>query len=351
MNARLFLAPCLALLLGTIGLCAADKPAKSPPRFEDLVREFDYDRNALLDIREEQKAERDGATVIELSYASPRGGRVPATLVLPPGKGPFAGILFGHWMMPRSPFRNRKEFLEEALFLARSGTVSLLTDAPLIRPGFLPEKDGMKSLVQNAEASRQQVLDFRRGVDLLIARGDVDPARVAYVGHSYNAHTGGILSGVEKRIGSFVLMAGVFADEEFVFESKTPAIEEFRKRNGEEALRDFFQRYAFDDPVYFIGHSSPAAVFLQFGRDDAPLPESMVRGYFDRFSEPKKLGFYKAGHALNGEARKERVEWLAERLKLSGVDAAASERLPALADESEEKEEKEEGEAPSKDRP
>lgn len=336
MNTRLRFGFCLALLIGVVGVRAADKSEK-PPRFEELVREFDYDRNGLLSIREEHKEERDGATVIELSYDSPRGGRVPATLVLPPGKGPFAGILYGHWMMPRSPFRNRKEFLEEALFLARSGAVSLLTDAPMVRPGFLPEKDGLKSLVQNAEASRQQVIDFRRGVDLLIARGDVDPARIAYVGHSYNAHTGGILSGVEKRIASFVLMAGVFADEEFIFESKTPAIEEFRKRSGEEALRDFFRRCAYDDPVYFIGHSAPAAVFLQFGRDDAPIPESMARSYFERFSEPKKIEFYKAGHALNGEARKERVQWLAERLKLSGVDAEASERLPALEEEKEEK--------------
>src|SRR3954466_13127741 len=131
-------------------------------------------------------------------------------------------------MMQRSLFRNRKQFLEEALLLARSGAASLLTDTPLIRPGFIPEKEGLKGEIQNAEASRQQVIDFRRGVDLLLARSDVDLPRVAFVGHSYNAHTGGILSGVEKRIGSFVLMAGVFADEEFIFDSSTPAIIEFR---------------------------------------------------------------------------------------------------------------------------
>jgi cephalosporin-C deacetylase-like acetyl esterase len=327
----------LALLAGVVAAQAADKPPK-PPRFEDLVREFDYDRNALLNIREEHKEERDGATVIELSYDSPRGGRVPATLVLPPGKGPFAGILFGHWMMPRSPVANRKEFLEEALFLARAGAVSLLTDAPMVRPGFLPEKDALKGEIQNAEVSREQVIDFRRGVDLLIARGDVDPARLAFVGHSYNAHTGGILSGVEKRIGSFVLMAGVFADEEFVFDSSTPAIVEFRKRIGEEALRGFFREHAFDDPIYFIGHSAPAAVFLQFGRDDAPISENLARGYFERFSEPKKMEFYKAGHALNGEARKDRAQWLAERLKLSHIDPEAIEHVPDLGKE--EKEEK-----------
>lgn len=336
MNARLRFGLVLALLAGVVVAQAADKPAK-PPRFEDLVREFDYDRNALLNIREEKKEERDGATVIELSYDSPRGGRVPATVVLPPGKGPFAGILFGHWMMPRSPVRNRKEFLEEALLLARSGAVSLLTDAPMVRPGFLPEKDELKGEIQNAEASRQQVIDFRRGVDLLIARGDVDPARLAFVGHSYNAHTGGILTGVEKRIGAFVLMAGVFADEEYIFDSKTPAVVELRKRIGEEPLRGFFREHAFDDPIYFIGHSAPAAVLLQFGRDDASIPEALARGYFERFEEPKKMEFYKAGHALNAEARKDRVRWLAEKLKLSPVDPEAIERVPDLGKEKEEK--------------
>jgi cephalosporin-C deacetylase-like acetyl esterase len=329
---------CLALLVAAIPASAADKSANSGSRFEELVREFDYDRNAPLNIREEKTEERDGATVIELAYDSPRGGRVPATLVLPKGKGPFAGVLFGHWMMPRSEFRNRKEFLEEALLLAGAGAASLLTDAPMVRPGFTTEKDELKGEVQNAEASRQQVIDFRRGVDLLLARAEVDPARIAYVGHSYNAHTGGILAGVEKRIGSFVLMAGVFADEEYVFDSARVEITQFRQRVGDQPLREFFQQHAFDDPVHFIGHSAPASVFLQFGLGDDGIPETMARHYFDLFGEPKKIQFYKTGHALNREAREERIEWLAERLKLSPIDKEAIERIPSL--EKEEKEEK-----------
>ncbi len=328
----------LAALIGApLAAPAVDPPEKKSPPFDELVRQFEYDRNAPLQIREEKKDKRDGATVIELSYDSPRGGRVPATLVIPSGKGPFAGVLFGHWMMQRSSFRNRKQFLDEALLLARAGAASLLTDTPLIRPGFILEKDGLKGEIQNAEASRQQVIDFRRGVDLLVARGDIDPQRVAFVGHSYNAHTGGILAGVEKRVGSFVLMAGVFADEEYVFVSNAMDVVQFRKKNGEAALHDFFRQYAFDDPVHFIGQSAPAAVFLQFGEEDGGIPEKMARGYFERFAEPKKIAFYKAGHALNREAREERVEWLVERLKLAAIDREAIERLPGLEQEEKEK--------------
>src|SRR4051794_9808917 len=327
-----------ALLLSLLNqpVLVAAEPA---PNIEALVHEFDYDRNAPLNVREEKSEQRDGATVIELSYDSPRGGRVPATLVIPPGKGPFAGILFGHWMMPKSPVANRKEFLDEALLFARAGAISLLTDAPLVRPGFVREGQGLRALVQNAEASRQQVIDLRRGVDLLTARNEVDRARLAYVGHSYNAHTGGILAAVEKRIASFVLMAGVFADEEYVFNSDRPAINQFRQRNGEKELRDFFRQYAFDDPVHFASHSAPSAVFLQFGRKDEGIPEKIARGYFERFAEPKKIEFYDAGHALNKQAREQRVEWLAERLKLKKIDREAIERVPNL--EGPEKEEDE----------
>jgi hypothetical protein len=308
-------------------------------KFEDLVHQFDYDRKAPLNVREEKKEQRDGATVVELSYDGARvGGRVPATLVIPASHPPFAAILYGHWMMPRSAFRNRREFLDEAIFLARSGAASLLTDAPVVRPGFVSEEEGLKGEIQNAEASRQQVIDFRRGLDLLLERRDIDSARIAFVGHSYNAHIGGILSGVEKRISSFVLMAGVFADEEYIFDSTRTGVVQFRQKIGDKALHDFFQQYAFDDPIHFIGHSAPAAVFLQFGQEDEGVPEKMARQYFAWFAQPKKIAFYKAGHALNAEAREDRVEWLVERLKLSKIDREAIERVPGLDREEKEKE-------------
>ena len=78
--------------------------AAQTPRFETLAREFEYDRQAPLDVREVGKEKRaGGVAVIDLTYASPKGGRVPAYVVVPAGRGPFAGVLFGHWMMEGSP--------------------------------------------------------------------------------------------------------------------------------------------------------------------------------------------------------------------------------------------------------
>jgi dienelactone hydrolase len=300
------------------------------PRIEDLARQFDYDSKLPLDVREVGREHRDGVTIIDITYASPLGGRVPAYLVIPKGRGPFPAILFGHWMMPGSPFKNRREFLEEAVVLARSGAASLLIDAPFVRPGFVPEKDEMREAAQGSEVSRQQVIDFRRGIDLLSVSPGIKKNAIAYVGHSFDAHVGGILSGVEKRINSFVLMAGGFATEEYVYDPDNDNMVKLRQRVGEDAIRAYFQKYAWDDPANFVGHSAPATVFLQFGRRDKPITEKMARRYHELFSEPKKMSFYDAGHELDAAARRDRAAWLKERLSLKAIDYAALARIPEL---------------------
>jgi dienelactone hydrolase len=319
----------LLTLLLTASVITASGQAQRP-RIEDLARQFDYDSKLPLDVREVGRERRDGVTIIDITYASPLGGRVPAYLVLPKGRGPFPAILFGHWMMPGSPLKNRREFLEEAVVLARSGAASLLIDAPFVRPGFVAEKDEMREAAQGSEVSRQQVIDFRRGIDLLRVSPGIKKNRIAYVGHSFDAHVGGILSGVEKRIQSFVLMAGGFATEEYVFDPNNADMVKLRQRVGDESIKAYFQKYAWDDPINFIGHSAPAAVFLQFGRQDKPITEKMARRYHELFSEPKRMSFYDAGHALDAAARRDRAQWLREKLSLKAIDMTALARIPEL---------------------
>ena len=106
----------------------------------DSLRQLDYDHAAPLDIKGVSVEKRRGVSIHDISYASPKGGRVPAYLLVPDGKGPFAAVLWGHWYWENSEFRNRTEFLEEATALAPAGVVSLLTDGPVARPGHVQDR-------------------------------------------------------------------------------------------------------------------------------------------------------------------------------------------------------------------
>ena len=290
-----------------------------------LLRHFDYDQKAPLDVQEAGVEQRGDVAIHDISYASPKGGRVPAYLVVPKGKGPFAAVIWGHWYQDGSPFLNRKEFLDEAVALAASGVVSLLTDGPIARPGFVRDPDPLGEAQINDRV--RQIIDMRRGADLLLARSAVDPKRLAYVGHSYNAATGAFLAGIDKRFKAFVLMAGNLSDE---VDMKSKDWQQFRKQVGPEKVDAFVAKYAWLDQGKYVAHAAPASVFLQYATKQDFLTPERARAYFAIVSEPKVLKFYEAPHALNAEARRDRIAFLVKELNLKPPDPAAIARIPEL---------------------
>jgi dienelactone hydrolase len=292
----------------------------------DLLRHFDYDQKAPLDIQEVKVEQRGDVAIHDISYASPKGGRVPAYLVVPKGKGPFAAVIWAHWYQDNSEFLNRKEFLEEAVALAPSGVVSLLADSPIARPGYVAPREPLDEI--QIEHRVQQILDVRRGADLLLARPDVDPKRLAYVGHSYNAATGAFLSGIDKRFKAFVLMAGNLSDQ---VDMKSKEWQEFKTKVGPEKLDSFMAKYSWLDQGKYVAHAAPASVFLQYATKEDFLTPERAREYFAIVSKPKSLKIYDAPHALNAEARRDRIAFLVKELDLKPPDPAAIARIPELA--------------------
>ena len=309
------------LLIGIFLISAPALLAQGP----DLVRHFDYDQNAPLGIKQIGVQRRATATIYDITYDSPEGGVVPAYLVVPKGRGPFAAVVWGHWCWQNSSMRNRKEFLDEAVALAQSGLVSLLTDHPMSRPAYVPIKDPLDE--RNATEFLQQVIDMRRGVDLLTARRDVDPKRIAYVGHSCNAGVGALLSGLDRRFKAFVLMAGSMSDE---ISQNTKDFQEFRQKMGPEKVDAFLAKYSYLDQGKFVSHASPAFVFLQYASREKFLNADRARQYAAIVSEPKELKIYDAEHALNAEARRDRIYFLIQRLKLRPLPASQIASIPNL---------------------
>lgn len=286
---------------------------------------FDYDRKAPLDIKEISSSQRGAIAVHDITFASPKGGVVPAYLVVPPGNGPFPAVVWGHWYWSNSAARNRTEFLDEAVALAQSGVVSLLTDGPVARPGHVENNEPLND--DQITDVVQAVVDMRRGVDLLLARKEVDKRRIAYVGHSYNAMVGAILSGIDRRFKAFVLMAGGLSDK---VDMKDPEYQAYRKKVGAEKFDAFVKKYSWTDPGKYVSHATPAFVFMQFGTQEDFLTPERARRHAAIVSTPKRSKFYEAPHALNAEARRDRLAFLAEQLEVKPLSAEIIEKIPDL---------------------
>ena len=291
----------------------------------EMVKHFAYDQAAPLNIKHISMERRATATVYDITYDSPKGGVVPAYLVIPKGRGPFAAVVWGHWYCENSSVRNRKEFLDEAIALAPAGVISLLPDGPVARPGYVDSKEPLND--QQAVNLVHAVVDMRRAVDVLMARRDVDPKRMAYVGHSYHAMVGAFLTGADRRFKAYVLMATSLSDE---VDLKTKELQDYRQKVGPEKFDAFIAKYAWTDAGKYVSQAAPAFVLIQFANQEPYLTPDRAKLHAAVVSEPKQIKFYEAPHALNAEARRDRIQFLVEQLKLKPVPDSVIVAIPNL---------------------
>jgi uncharacterized protein len=300
----------IALLLVPALLACVPGQAPAAPS-QDILRLFEYDASAPLDVKVDSTEKKEGLTIQNLTYASPKGGRVPATLIVPDGPGPFAGI----FLMHGAP-GTREVTMPEAMTLAKRGAVTLSINAPFARGERLGNQREMIHFDERDRDDQVQLaVDWRRGVDLLLARKDVDPKRLAYVGRSFGAAQGGLLAGVEKRIKAYALVVG----DGGLVAHFTGA--EDKPRLGGQVPEDVWKRWLEImgpvEPINFVGRAAPAHLLFQNGRTDEAVPAADGRAYQEAGSEPKTVLWYDAGHGLNEQAVKDRHEWLAKEVGLS----------------------------------
>ena len=201
---------------------------------------FSYDAGVSLSVKQLSTKVQNGVTIQDVTYVGSNGDTVPAYLVIPQGTGKFAAIIWAHWLMPGVANSSREEFLGEAVAFAPKGVVSLLIDSPQHRPGFKP--------TPNPVLVAQQVIDLRRGLDLLLARTDIDKSRIAYVGHSWNAGNGAILDAIDKRFAAFVFMSGPQSTMEYVISSDSPRMTRARKTADMAEVEETLKANAWADP-------------------------------------------------------------------------------------------------------
>jgi dienelactone hydrolase len=269
---------------------------------------FEYDRSeplCLMDVSE--PLEEDGVTVRDVVFSSSAGTNVDAWLVAPDGPGPFAAIVFLHWLGHYD--NNRDEFLAEARGLARRGVVSLLPTR--LFPG---ETNPTTDWRIDRQSIAAQTIELRRSLDLLVSLPGVDADRLAFVGHDYGAMAGVVLAAVDRRLKAVALMAPDADWANWFYEyAKHFGIKPADRAEYGRAMKEF-------DTVALLPAIAPTPVLLQFSGNDSFIPTVAADRVAAAAAEPKRAVTYpKVGHDVQAEpqATADRDAWLSEHLGLS----------------------------------
>ncbi|MEQ9405615.1 MAG: hypothetical protein RIM99_18645 [Cyclobacteriaceae bacterium] len=268
--------------------------------FEERKALFSYE-NTDFDVRETGSEKRGTVTIRDITFtARPGNDPVRAYLVIPEGSGPFAGILWGHWLGHHTS--DRDQYLDEAVELASKGVVSLLINTMWSKPGWYENR----VLEEDYENSIRQVVEFNRAMDLLIAQQNVDKERIAYIGHDYSGMYGSIAAGVNPRARTYVFVAVTSSLYDWAFFANQPKSKpEYVRQNAVFELTDYVSRIK-------------GSVFCQFSSKDPYISITDGNVFYNAInSEVKEKKRYDAEHFMKGEdIVLDRKAWLIRELEL-----------------------------------
>jgi dienelactone hydrolase len=280
--------------------------------YREHIHLFDYAQQLPLNIIEVGSWQDDGVTFTDISYASPKGGRVPATLIEPSGSGPFAGVIIQHGL----PSNRQAEYRIGKLY-ANMGAVVIAIDAPFARP----ENENRPPLLftkQDREDHIQLIVDLRRAIDLLTTKQNVDPKRLAYVGVSYGGMAGGLLAGVEDRLQAYVLVvggSGLVNRHMTEVEGMVTPLDEMTDEEKKQWIDTMWPI----ESVHYISHARPAALLFQNGIKDDFVPSYLALNYQNAGSDPKTVKWYESGHTLPFEHFLDQLEWMSQYIGITNV--------------------------------
>jgi uncharacterized protein len=295
-----------------LGLAAAMLVAGCGGSQTDAESAFDYDAAAPLALQEGKRLARPGPLVVRrVSYAS-GGDRVDGYLVAPPrAEAALPAVVYLH-----GSGGDRSQLLPLASWLAARGAVALTLTLPSGRaepPSGVPPEEALRWQRDTIVAD---VVAVRRALDLLSSDQRVDRERLGLVGWSFGGRLGAIVAGVDDRVRATALMSvGAVPVSEYAA-AAPPGLRD----DVEDVLPPI-------DPLTQIANAE-GALLLQAGRADSVVPERALRAVADAAPEGARLRWYAAEHDLNDNANRDQLDWLSERLEISGPRVAGAKTEP-----------------------
>ena len=266
---------------------------------------FAYDATAPLDLQAAVESTSNGVETSAISFRSPGGGSATGLLFDPVTRSSLRpGIVLLHGL-PGSA----RAMAPLGHLLAQHGAVVIAIDAPFARREGPP----VQFTAQDRAEQIQLIQDLQRAVDVLRARANVDPRRIAYLGVSYGGAMGVLFAGVERRLAAAVL---VVADGGLVSHFTGPEDAGFMAEVPCATRLGWFQAMAPIEPIRFLPHAPPTALLLQSGRLDQLVPVADAQALHAVAPEPRTILWYDAGHSLNPQAAIDRLDWLHREIGL-----------------------------------
>jgi cephalosporin-C deacetylase-like acetyl esterase len=252
--------------------------------------QFSYDKTDLQARVEWRKENSEGWIQEKVTFEAAYGGeRVIAYLFLP-GTRPRTKLSFfpGARRGTADRARTLKPSTRELSFI-KNGRAVLY---PVYKGTFERGNDSLAALAvergeshQSAELMIQQIKDFRRCVDYLETRQDIDGKKFAFYGMSWGGRFGAIIPAVEPRLKASVLLGASMSL----------------------ALRPEVS------PINYVTRVKIPTLMLN-GKFDTHRPEKTIQPMYDLLGTPapdKQLKLYETDHLPpRNELIKETLAWL-----------------------------------------
>jgi pimeloyl-ACP methyl ester carboxylesterase len=299
--------PVIALVLALIApAVAVARPAghSTPGRsWSELRHQFDYQRERIR-VADNGVTLAGGAVVHDITYRAPGQDPVSAYLVMPLVGGRHPAAMFLHWLdTPEES--TRAEFLDEAESLA-AGPAHVISLLPQLTFPFdyFPVGD-----VRDKDSIIKQVIQLRRGLDLLDSLCRVASSHVAVVGHDYGAMYATLLSAVDaRRVRTTVIMAAdsTMSNWFVKFFLDLPA----------DQVAPYTQMLSSVDPITYIGRE-PHRLLLQYATDDFYIPLAVAASMHDAAPPSAVYRTYDIDHSMRTPAAQtDRDRFLTRTLRL-----------------------------------
>ena len=314
MRSSLFLRRLLLVVLVNVGACTVFADAPHPTvltpvgreALDAMLRFYAYDPEIPLEHRVVEKTDTDDGVREKFVFRGARGFLVPGYLEAPRTGGPkYPVVLLLHgWSGGKDRWWRDGGYISGGnarKALVGAGCAVLALDAPthgdriaendyaLVNDLQIDGKRPHRNYFTMAEIFSQAVVDYRRALDYLATRSDIDIDRVGVLGYSMGGNQAFLLTAAEPRIRvavSCVVPSMVGEDKSAV------APKDYAQGVGD---RPFLMLMGKEDSMCQVPHAEQLFALIPSSR--------------------KKLIFYDAGHKLPPNYVHDAVNWLESHLR------------------------------------